>query len=220
MGSHILCGLFFSVTIRKMRNYIIIGVLVIFALGVYFFSNSSPIIKNYPPKNDTIVAFGDSLVRGVGATNGEGFVFLLSQKIGKPIINLGVSGDTTAEGLARISNVTKRNPGTVLVLLGGNDYLKKVPQEETFENLREIITKLQSNGAMVVLLGVRGGVLSDKFGNDFQSLARETGSVYVPDVLDGIITNRSLMYDTVHPNDKGYALIAEKVYERVAKYIR
>lgn len=202
------------------KNYIIIGVLVVFALGVYFFSNSSPIIKNYPPKNNTIIAFGDSLVRGVGATDGKGFVYLLSQKIGKPIINLGVSGETTKEGLSRISEATKKNPGTVILLLGGNDYLKKVPQEETFKNLREIINKFQSNGSMVILLGIRGGVLSDKFEKSFENLARETGSIYVSDVLSGIITNKEYMYDTVHPNDKGYTIITERIYQKVAKYIR
>ncbi|MFA7216771.1 MAG: GDSL-type esterase/lipase family protein [Candidatus Paceibacterota bacterium] len=203
-----------------MRKYIIVAVLATFALGVYFFSNSSPIIKNYPPKNDTIVAFGDSLTRGVGATDGKGFVYLLSQKLGKPIVNLGVSGDTTKEGLARINEAIKKNPGTVVLLLGGNDYLKKVPQEETFNNLRQIITKFQSGGSMVVLLGVRGGVLSDKFEKPFENLARETGSIYVSDVLSGVITKKEYMYDTVHPNDEGYAIIADRIYQKVAKYIK
>lgn len=203
-----------------MRNYIIVAVLATFALGVYFFSNSSPIIKNYPPKNDTIVAFGDSLTRGVGATDGKGFVYLLSQKLGKPIINLGVSGDTTKEGLARINEAIKKNPGTVILLLGGNDYLKKVPQEETFNNLRQIITRFQSGGSMVVLLGIRGGVLSDKFEKPFENLARETGSIYVSDVLSGVITKKEYMYDTVHPNDKGYIIIADRIYQKVAKYIK
>lgn len=196
----------------------IVGVVAVFVVLWWFFFAGYEIV-NDPPRNDTIVAFGDSLVFGTGATQGNDFVSVLSRKIGKPIINLGVPGDTTTQGLARISDVLEEKPGIVLVLLGGNDYLRKVPPEQTIVQLRTIITTLQKDGALVVLLGVRGGILHDGFSRPFAQLAEETGSLYVSDVLEGLIGNMTYMSDGVHPNDAGYATIAERVYKVIAPYV-
>lgn len=193
---------------------ILSGIAVSLGLLWFFFAPDADVV-NYPPKNSHIVAFGDSLVAGVGATSGNDFVSVLSRMLGKPIINLGVPGDTTAQGLARIDQVIAKDPGTVILLLGGNDYLKKIPQEETFANLRSIIAKLQAEGAVVVLLGVRGGILRDNFADRFDALAEETGVIYVPDVLDGLIGRDTFMSDAIHPNDQGYAQIAERVFEAI-----
>lgn len=199
-----------------MKNICIgIGFLALCVVGIWWFLFAADEVTNYPPKNETIVAFGDSLVVGVGASGGNDFISLLSQKIGRPIINLGISGNTSAQGLARIDEVVARDPGTVIVLLGGNDYLQRIPRDQVFSNLRAIIVRLQAQGAVVVLLGVRGGVLTDTFETEFKALAKETGSVYVSDVLDGLVGNMTYMSDAVHPNDAGYAQIAERVFKRL-----
>lgn len=199
--------------------FVATGLLVITILGTFVFFRRTDIV-NYPPQNETIVAFGDSLIKGVGSTDGHDFISLLSQKIGRPIVNEGVPGETSAQGLARIDGIVAQKPGTVIVLFGGNDYLQKVPQQETFSNLRQIIIKLQSSGSMVVLLGVRGGLLNDRFDSDFESLARETGAIYVSDVLDGLIADSRYMSDAVHPNNIGYAMIAERVYGAMEKHLK
>jgi len=203
------------------KKYLIIGGGMV-TLTVFLFVIFSPSqeIINYPPKNDTIIAFGDSLVLGVGSSDGNDFVSLLSKKINKPILNLGISGETTRQGLLRIGDVISKNPGTVLVLFGGNDYLQKVPKEETFKNLRSIILKLHSSGSVVILLGVRGGILADNFKSDFKNLEKETGVVYVPDVLAGLISNSQYMSDTIHPNNMGYEKIAQKVFNILNKYLQ
>lgn len=194
------------------KKIIISGVVVILFL-LFFFLFSKQEIKNYPSSGTDIIAFGDSLVQGVGASDeSKNFVSLLSKKIGKPIINLGVSGNTTADGLARLEALDKYKPKVVLLLLGGNDYLKKIPQETTFNNLEKIIEDLQSRGAVVVLLGVRGGLLSDKFESSFEDLSKENETAYVSNVLAGLITNSQYMYDAIHPNDLGYQKIADRVY--------
>lgn len=199
-------------------------ILIISALAVgvifYFFGNPSYRFVNYPPKNNTIVAFGDSLVEGFGSTKGNDFVSVLSKKIDKPIINLGISGNTTKDGLIRINEISIHNPGTVILLLGGNDYLRDIPKEDTFQNLRKIISTLQSKGDFVVLLGIRGGVLKDNFKSSFEDLAREMGTAYVPDVLDGLVGDSRYMSDLVHPNDDGYKIMAEKVYDAVGQYLK
>lgn len=199
----------------KKASLIVIPILAL----ILYFVFKSPNIKNYPPKNSTIVAFGDSLVQGVGSTEGNDFVTLLSKKTGRPIVNLGVSGNTTAQGLERIDEVISKDPGTVIVLLGGNDYLRKIPQDQTFSNLRKIIATLQSKGIVVILLGVRGGLLVDKFNSDFEDLAKDTGVIFVSNVLDGLIgDSRYMSSDSIHPNDMGYQRIAEKIYNSIKGY--
>jgi len=189
-----------------------VGVIAAALLAFYFFKdNSLQSVTNYPPEGSVIVAYGDSLVEGVGATAGNDFVSVLSRNIGVPIENLGVGGNTSELGLIRIDEVLKRDPDIVLLLLGGNDYLRRLPRDETLQNLGNIITRLHEAGSVVVLLGVRGGVLRDNFKKNFKDLAKEHNTAYVPNVLDGLIGKSEFMYDTIHPNDRGHALIAAKI---------
>lgn len=194
-------------------------ILISFFLYTHFFRSVD--IKNYPSSGDAIVAFGDSLVFGQGASSQDnGFVALLSKRIGKPIINLGVPGNTTADALARIGELDRYKPKVVLVLLGGNDYLQKVPIETTFKNIEKIIQNLQARGAVVVLLGVRGGLLNDKFETEFEKISARYKTAYVSDVLSGLITNNEYMSDAVHPNDAGYQKIADRVYPVLLKVLK
>lgn len=195
------------------QRIIITGLLFVslIALGVFYFSRPAP-IENFPSIGTDIIAFGDSLVEGVGSTKGYDFVSLLSQKIGQPIINLGRSGDTTADGLVRINELDKYNPKIVLLLLGGNDHLKKIPVSETHKNLEILIQNIEERGAVVLLLGVRGGLFNDRFDTEFESLRDTYHTAFVPDVLDGLFGNEKYMSDTIHPNDLGYEIIATRVY--------
>lgn len=170
-------------------------------------------ITNYPPKGSNIIALGDSLTVGVGASAPEfGFIPILAKRLNVHIENKGVSGNTSLDGIQRLErDVLNNKPDIVILLLGGNDYLRQVPQQDTFSNLRSIITTIQSQGAVVLLLGVRGGLLGDHFEENFEALAKETGSVYVPNVLEGIVGVQSLMSDEIHPNNAGYLKIADKV---------
>lgn len=201
---------------------IFIGIFVALTLavvGFYLFFGGAE-IKNYPSVNSgPIVAFGDSLVEGVGSSGG-GFVSILSEKIGEPIINLGHSGDTTRDGLSRLQEVLDQKPSITILLLGGNDYLRKIPPEETFRNLETLVSKLQEAGSIVVLLGVRGGLFIDHFDEDFEDLAERTETVYVPNILAGLLNDKKLMSDTIHPNDAGYTLIAEKIYPELKKVLQ
>lgn len=194
------------------RVLVIVGVCASVAAVLWFVmapSSAEPTV----PKNDTIVAFGDSLVAGVGATSGNDFVSRTALTIGMPIINMGRAGDTTRTGLSRLDAVLAQDPGVVIVLLGGNDYLQRIPLEETEQNLSEIITRVQEQGAVVVLLGVRGGVLRDNFSSMYERVSERHNTLYVSDVLDGLIGNGQYMDDAIHPNDAGYARIADRLSE-------
>lgn len=176
------------------------------------FSGQYP-ITNFPPKGGRVIALGDSLTTGVGASSNErGYIPILEQRFDISIINKALVGDTTYDALARLDHdVLSQHPDIVLILLGSNDYLRQEPHVEIFNNLRTIITRVQDGGAVVILMGARGGVLSDTFASDFAALARSTGSVFVPGILDGILGDTKLMYDNVHPNDAGYLKMADKV---------
>lgn len=173
-----------------------------------------------PPKNLVVVAFGDSLVAGQGSTSGNDFISLLSKEIGINIINKGQNGDTTESALVRIDDILALDPGVVVLLLGGNDYLRRVPEEATFKNLDKIITRFKENNTKVVLLGVRGGLLKDNYEESFADLANTHDLFYVPNVLKGLLGKQDLMSDQVHPNDKGYRIIADKVLPVVKKALQ
>lgn len=197
------------------RNILVLmGLVLIGAIWqiVTLFAGHYP-ITNYPPKGTSIIALGDSLTAGVGTSDvSHGYISVLEKRLDVHIVNKGVSGDTTADAVKRLErDVLSERPHIVIILLGGNDYLKQIPQEETFRNLRSIIERTQAVGASVILVGVRGGLLHDKFDKDFKRLAKETGSLFIPNALDGILDDPKLMSDQVHPNDEGYLRIADKI---------
>lgn len=165
-----------------------------------------------------IVAFGDSLVTGYGATTQGGFVSLLSQDLGMPIENLGRNGDTTASAQERLQTLLLREPDIVILLLGGNDALRRVPASTVEQNLESMITIITDTGAKVVLLGVTGGLpFSDPYPSMFDRLSALPNVVYVSNVLSGIFGRRDLMSDGIHPNEAGYQRIAERVLPAVER---
>lgn len=187
--------------------------LLLAATAWYFWPHAKAIltVTNYPSKGTDIVAFGDSLVAGYGSTGGGGFVSILAKSIGVPIVNLGKDGDTTSSALARINSFDKYNPKVVILLVGGNDYLEQQSMTQAFANLGQIIEDIQSRGAVVLLVGVRISPLVGNFDPQFEGLATKYKTAYVPHVMDGILGNKQFMYDSIHPNDAGYALIAERI---------
>lgn len=168
--------------------------------------------KHPPTAGSAIIAFGDSLVAGVGASEGNGWVPLVARELNVEIVNDGISGDTTATALDRLEkDVLTKDPRIVIVLLGGNDILKKIPREEMFENLEVIIDRIQDRGAAVLLIGVQGGLIGDSNKKDFKRLARDKGTWLILDILDGIFGDPNLMSDYIHPNDAGYAKVADRI---------
>jgi lysophospholipase L1-like esterase len=179
-------------------------------------------ITNEHPAGDTIVAFGDSLTAGYQMADGDSYPDRLSKRLGREIVNRGVSGDTTADGLVRLErDVLSESPGVVLLGLGANDMLRRQPIDGTFDNLRRIIDRLQARGALVILLGVEGfPLVHGDYGARYRALARETGCVYVPDMLDGVFGDPKLMYDQIHPNAAGYEKIAARIESEVGAYLK
>lgn len=201
-----------------MDNSIIAVIFLGVSTIVFVFFKPSK-ITNYPSVGTSVVMFGDSLIEGIGATEGGDLPSLLSKKLGVNVVNMGVRGQTSEQGLSRVGTVLKHDPKVVLVLFGGNDYLHRVPQDETFRNVDKIVGTLQGYGAVVVLLGIQGGILDDPYEEEFRKISKNRGALYVPNVLEGVIGEQDLMFDEVHPNNKGYEIIANKIYPVVKKGI-
>jgi len=198
--------------LRIMKKYWQWGIAVlVIALAAYLMLAESQRITNQDSENSGVVAFGDSLVEGVGSSKGGGFVKMLSTDLRSPIQNLGKSGDTTAMALARVEEVALMKPAVTIVLLGGNDYLRGIPEAETRANLAKVIEALHASGSAVVLVGIEMNLVGTRHRALFEGLRQEYKTAYVPDVLDGIYGNQTLMADSLHPNDAGYQLMAKRV---------
>jgi lysophospholipase L1-like esterase len=188
-------------------------VVLALALVLYFVWSffRTPSYTNLPPAtNGPWIAFGDSLTAGLGAENGQDYPTLLSGILGIPIKNFGRSGDTSENGLERLAEVEKENPSVVLLCFGGNDTLRSISHETTFNNLSTMIDRFQAKGIFVVVIGVRSASVFDKYETQFSTLAESKNTFYIPNILAGILGSPSLMSDQLHPNEAGYKAIAER----------
>lgn len=196
------------------------AIAVVVAVALIFWLRA-PRVENLESTGSAIVAFGDSLTAGVGAPDGQDYPSKLAESIGRPVVNAGRSGDTTASALARLEeDVLGLDPRVVIVGLGGNDFLRREPIARTEENLRTIVRRVQAAGAMVILLGFEFPTLGASYADMYERVAESEGCLLVGDVADGILNDPALKSDEIHPNARGYALMAERVAGPTAKLLR
>jgi len=169
--------------------------------------------KTEPSQPNEVIAFGDSLVYGLGTTSGNDFVSLLSQRLSINIRNSGIPGDTTASALARLnSSVLSRTPRLVIVLLGANDLFQGVPVSQSVSNITSIVQQIRAKGAAVVLVALTVDATLDPFGGALPGLASQTSSSLVPGVLDGWYGDPAYMAaDGTHPNNAGHKIMADRI---------
>ncbi len=168
--------------------------------------------------DDVIVAFGDSLTHGNGATEAQAYPALLGQMIGRTVINAGVPGETTAEGLTRLPEILEQErPKLVLLCLGGNDMLRRQNAADTESNLRKIIQAIRSSGASVVLIGVPQPTLFSGPPTFYEKLADEFKLPYEGEVFDEVLKTPRLKSDAIHANAEGYRLVAERLAKLLKK---
>ena len=205
-----------SFGVLKLRRIAVICLGLLTILAVACSGDRYDQVKNLTSNGQTIICFGDSLTEGVGSASGEDYPTVMSHLIANPVVNAGRRGDTTAQALERIDEaVLSRNPKLVIVLLGGNDFLLRVPRDESRRNLEEIVRRIQHSGAMVAIAGMRLGFFTDEFAPIYEETAEKFGALYIPQVMDGILTNSSLKSDAIHPNGAGYRLMAERIAEQI-----
>ncbi|MDY6954208.1 MAG: arylesterase [Thermodesulfobacteriota bacterium] len=202
---------------KKIVIFLCVGLTAFLAYRVL---TPGPEIRNAHPSGQNIIAFGDSLTFGTGASGGMDYPSQLSGMISMPVINAGIPGDTTASALHRLKDdVLSQSPRIVLITLGGNDLKNGTPKGEAFKNLKLIVEAIQDEGALVVLAGVHIPFLGRGFKDAYEQLSQEAGTLLIANIFEGIMGNRSLMSDAIHPNDDGYAIVAERFYRVVKPYL-
>lgn len=160
-----------------------------------------------------MLAFGDSLTEGLGAGPGQSYPEVLAELSGLRVINAGLAGELSAEGRERLPALLDHyQPALLLLCHGGNDLLQKKPEMVTDENLRAMIDEAYGRNIPVVLLGVPRPGIFLATADFYQDLATETGAAIVPDIFAQVLADRQLRADTVHPNARGYRLVAEAVH--------
>lgn len=195
------------------------GILFVIIAGYVLFFKGSPITHS-DTAGEVIVCFGDSLTYGTGATKGMSYPEQLSRIIGRPVINAGVPGDTTQDALARLENdVLAHHPDIVLITLGGNDLKNGISKDRAFDNLDTLVRTIQDQRALVVIAGIDIPFFGKGFGDAYKTLARDTGSLLIPNIFDGIMGKPGLMSDQIHPNSKGYTIMAEHFYDKIKPYV-
>lgn len=167
---------------------------------------------NLATPQEGIVCFGDSITAGFGASAGNDYPAVLQRLLGEPVHNAGVNGDTTGSALSRLErDVLVYRPRVVIVELGGNDFLRKVPREEVFRNLDRMLGEIVRAGSIPVLVHAKFGLLSDPYYDGYAEVAKRHNAVLVSNVLKNILGNPRHMSDQIHPNDAGYRLLAERI---------
>ncbi len=177
-----------------------------------------------------IVALGDSLTAGFGLQPGQGFPEVLqfalkSRGHDVEMVNAGVSGDTTAGGLARLDWVVDDGIDAVIVELGANDALRGQPPAQAKSNLDQILTRLAARRLPVLLAGMRapenwGADYRQQFDAIYPELAERHGAILYPFFLDGVALDKKLnLGDGLHPNQRGITVIVERILPAVEELI-
>ena len=185
--------------------------LYLFLFFIYMLTSCS---SNDLIKNNSIVCFGDSLTYGYGATNGQTYPYFLQQYTEFPVINKGINGNTSKNGLDRIDDILQFKNSIVIVEFGANDFFQQIPISETKKNMTMIVNKLKQNNDIVVLVSIEDKQLSQLY-NMLKSLAKEQNVLFVEGILNKIWDNSNLLSDDVHPNSNGYKLVADKIYKGI-----
>ena len=176
-------------------------------------------------KDDTILFLGDSLTEGLGVTKEDAFPKLvetmIQTKLKKDVtvINGGVSGSTTSDGLDRLKWYMKKKPSIVFLALGANDGLRGFDLKQSQENLEEIIKYAQESNAKVLLAGMLippnyGPKYSENFRKMYEQLKDKYKLKNMDFLLEGVAGNKELnQRDGIHPNEQGHKIIAKNVFE-------
>ena len=196
----------------------ICGLILTFLVFITIIAASTPV----PAAQQKLMVYGDSLVAGYGLSAGEGFPEQLQRALtaaGRDVkvLNAGVSGDTSAGGLARLDWALSDQPDAVMIILGGNDLLRGLDPQQTRENLQQILTRLQAQNIKILLCGMLapvnlGPAYRQQFDLIYPELADRFDASFYPFFLQGVALNPKFNQpDGLHPNKAGVAVITQSV---------
>ena len=169
--------------------------------------------------SDVILAFGDSLTFGTGAKPEQSYPAILQTRIGRNVINAGVPGEVTENGLKRLPKILEQtNPKLVVLCHGGNDMLRKKGIKNAENNLHEMIRIIREHGAAVVMLGVPNPGLFLSTADFYERVASDLAVPMEADIIPDLLGDNEFKSDHIHPNAKGYARVAEAVEALLRKH--
>jgi acyl-CoA thioesterase-1 len=213
------------------------------AIGTIFFLCFNSCNNGNTNSDISLVCLGDSLTAGYGATTPgvddktKSYPAYLQNKVNIPVINAGISGDTTSQALLRINtDVLTENPRIVIIELGANDLFQRIPLATTKDNLQKIIDLINDGNRKIYIAKFYteevARAMADEFGiknydwqtglinqydTMFDTLASSNNAELIDDIWNGIWGK--YMSDTVHPNAKGYELMADNYYKAMKPYL-
>lgn len=217
--------------IRMMALCLLLGVFV--ACGA-----TPPSVPTAPPAPITptpaadlvIVAMGDSLTEGLGVDMADAYPAQLERKLraagySATVVNAGVSGETSTGALARVDWVLRQQPDIVILATGGNDGLRGIEPAVTAKAIDQIVEKLQTAGAVVVLPGMEmvqnmGKEYTSQFHAIYPDVAKRRGAILMPFFLEGVAADPTLNQpDFIHPTAEGYTVVVDHLYPYVVQAI-
>jgi len=203
-------------TQRKEMKYIIVAIFIVFIFNILPKESST---MNTLLPHDTILAFGDSLTYGHGASQHESYPALLSSLSGHKVINAGINGETSDEGLQRLPKLLENKSIKLMILcFGGNDILRRQSMDALKNNLKTMIHMAKTKEIDVLLVAVPNISL---FGlaplELYEEVAKEEKVPLLDGVLANILSQPSLKNDQIHPNALGYKQLADKIYKSLVE---
>jgi lysophospholipase L1-like esterase len=159
-----------------------------------------------------VLAFGDSLTYGTGADRAESYPAVLERAIGRKVVNAGVPGETSAQGLERLPDVLDEVKPRLLILChGGNDFLRRLDESGAAANVRAMIRAARGKGVGVVLLATPKPGLPPSIPAFYGEIAAGEGIPFEEGTIRSVLLDNRLKSDAVHPNAEGYGRIAAAV---------
>jgi acyl-CoA thioesterase I len=170
------------------------------------------------PSDAVILAFGDSLTYGTGAAETESYPAQLEQMIGRKVVRAGVPGEVTKQALERLpSAIDEHSPRLLLLCIGGNDFLRRLGSRQAEDNVRAMVKLAKSRGIEVFLIGTPEPGLTVTPPEFYAGIAKEFSLPYERTVIGDVLKDGTLKADPIHPNARGYRVIAERLAATLKK---
>lgn len=199
------------------RSLIITGSLLWLLIGLTACSDNTQL--QALNSNATILAFGDSLTYGTGTSPDKAYPAVLEKLIQRKIINAGIPGEISEKGLQRLPALIETyQPDLIIICHGGNDILRKLDLSKTQKNIQQMIDLTKESQIQVVLIGVPAFNLFLNKVALYSSLADNNLVPLDNSSLANILRNNALKSDYIHPNSKGYQLLAENLNQLLKDY--
>jgi len=194
------------------RKKLLVSLLLTIVTSAFLMACSSGAKLPRLASDAAILAFGDSLTFGTGAAPTESYPAILERLVGRRVVNSGVPGEVTGEGLSRLPEVLEREKPALMILChGGNDLLRRLDRQQTANNLRAMILLARERGVAVVIIAVPSPGLSLSPPQFYREIAAEMKIPFEEEAVSKVLSDGSLKSDYIHPNATGYRRLAESL---------